>query len=196
MAQIIDIKKRLDKAPNNLITSKPLEFRRSPWETPYFSQMLKPLSTKLEAQRRDSRGAGEPWQLPPHFTLVGGIGWTIRTLFACRKSEQKAREVYHLVGLMDCMVNQVNPVLRTDLIRDLYKKVFSMKRELGVNWYGSIDQVLLPIDSHLFSEAQYRFLLRDARTMKDLYRIIREAMGEMFAILSNEYVFYCPSVGG
>ena len=105
------------------------------------------------------------------------------------------REIYYLAGLVDCMINQVNPILRTDLLRDLYKKVFQMKEKLGVQWHGPLDQVLLPLDFHFHNESEYRAALNNARTLKELYSTIKEGTEEMFDILSFEYVFYCPGSG-
>ena len=90
------------------------------------------------------------------------------------------------------MINQVNPVLRTDVLRGMYNRIFELKQELNTHWYGPLDQVLLPIDSHLYNEAEYRARLQQAGSMKELYAAIREGTGEMFDILSLEYVFYCP----
>jgi hypothetical protein len=116
-------------------------------------------------------------------------------MFIYREEEERMREIYYLAGLVDCMINQVNPILRTDLLRDLYNKVFMMKKKLNVHWHGSLDQVLLPIDFHFHNEAEYRAVLNKARTMKELYDTIKEGTAEMFDILSFEYVFYCPGSG-
>jgi hypothetical protein len=140
--------------------------------------------------------AKEMKELPPHFVLKGGMAFTIRSLYAHRHVEECMREVYYLAGLMDCMINQVNPILRTDLLRSVYKKVLSMKEELNTHWYGSLDHVLLPIDSQLFNESEYRSAIREADTLKALYQSIRAGADEMFDILSLEYVFYSPGAGG
>jgi hypothetical protein len=198
MGDIIDLQRKLDKAPDNVITWRPFHFRRSDWGSQDFLQMSKSQSAKLEAHRQESYEKGEkaPSQVPPHFTLKGGMAFTIRALYVHRNDEGKMREVYYLTGLMDCMINQVNPILRTDLLRDMYKKVFSMKEDLRVNWYGPLDQVLLPIDTWSYDESVYRSALSRAHTMKGLYQAIREGTEEMFDILAFEYVFYCPGVGG
>ena len=128
--------------------------------------------------------------IPAHFTLKGGMAFTIRAMYIHRGKEEKMREIYYLAGLVDCMINQVNPILRTDLLRDLYKKVFLMKEELNVHWHGPLDHVLLPIDSRFHNESEYRAALIRARTMKELYLAIMEGTEEMFDILSFEYVFY------
>ncbi len=101
-----------------------------------------------------------------------------------------------MAGLIDCMINQVNPLLRTDLIRDMYKKVITHKKELNISWYGQLDQVLFPVDDQFYSSRKYRQTLARAKTMKELYDLIREGIDEMFDILSLEYVFYSPGRGG
>jgi hypothetical protein len=116
-------------------------------------------------------------------------------MYNYRENEEKMREVYYLMGLVDCMINQVNPILRTDLIRAIYKEVFKLREALKVHWYGPITQILLPLDSMFYNEFEYKALVSSAGTMKDLYRVIREGTEEMFDILSLEYVFYCPSAG-
>ena len=180
--------------PDNLIVPKPWEFRWSDWDSSHFIQMLRSQSTKLETHRKDNykKGANGVWHLPPHFVLKDGMAHTVRAAYIYREQEERIREVYYLAGLVDCMINQVSPLLRTDLIRDLYKKVMEMKRRLNVNWYGQINQVLLPLDSHLYNELEYREGLTGAKTMRELYNFIREGTDDMFAILSVEYVFYTP----
>ena len=196
MGKIIDLQDRIQKSPDNLIISKPWEFRKAYWKTSHFIQMLRSQAAKLEHHRETIfRDGGNGIQhLPPHFALKGGMAYTMRAMYACRKNEKKMREVYYLIGLMDCMINQVNPILRTDLLRAMYKKVFKMKEELNIHWYGPIHQVLLPIDAQYFQEFEYRAHLKKACTMKELYSTIRKGTDEMFDILSYEYVFYRPSL--
>jgi hypothetical protein len=191
MGKIIYIRDRFQKLPpGNLITSGPWEFRRACWRTPFFAQMLRPLAEKLDP-------SGEPVaSIPPHFSLNHGLASTIQAIYANRRDEDKMRQTYYLVGLTDCMINQVNPVLRTDILRAMYKKVFAMKADFNIHWHGSLDQVLLPIDSRFYDEGAYRSTIRRAATLKALYRTIREGTDEMFDILSHEYIFFYPSVGG
>ncbi len=198
MAQIIRLKEKEGGPPDNLIASEPWEFRKADWETKHFIQMLKSQSAKLEAHRKEiyQRGDKGVWHLPGHFTLRGGMAYTIHAIYKNRNNERKMREVYYLAGLIDCMINQVNPLLRTDLIRDMYKKVIALKNELNTNWYGQLDQVLFPVDDQYYSAIEYRQTLSRAKSMKELYHRIREGIEEMFDILSLEYVFYSPGRGG
>ena len=198
MGEIISLRDKRQTPPNNLITSSPWEFRRADWESPHFIQMLRSQSVKLEYHRGEvcKKGGKGILRLPSHFSIKGGMIYTVRAMYANRVNEDRMREIYYLTGLMDCMINQVNPVLRTDLLKAMYKKVFSMKTELNVHWYGPLDQVLLPVESQFFNENEYRASLKNAQTMKELYRAIKTGTDEMFDILSMEYVFYCPGEGG
>ena len=190
MGKVIDLHTRGKDSADHIITSTPWEFRTAMWKTVHFTQLLRSQAAKLSAQ------TGNSPTLPPHFILKGGMAYTIHALYAHRHDEKEMREIYYLVGLMDCMINQVNPILRTDLLRDLYKKVFAMKAKLSIQWHGTVDQVLLPIDSVYFNDAAYGASLRGAKTLKGLYDAIGEGTTEMFDILSSEYVFYCPWGGG
>ena len=197
MGQVIDIRKGRKCPLDNLITKTPWEFRWANWKVSHFVQMLKSQSLELENHRRAvrARGGTGVWEVPSHFLLKGGLAHTIRALWANRDNERKMRDIYYLTGLMDCMINQINPILRTDLLRDLYKKVFALKASLMVNWYGPLDQVLLPIHPQFYNESAYRSAIARAATMKDLYGIIERETAEMFDILSSGYVFYCPGAG-
>ena len=186
--------KCLESPPDNIIVLKPMEFRRSDWESNNFIQMLRPLSIRLEKEREEiyKKGGTGIRELPPHFTLKNSMANTILALFTYRDHEEKMRDTYYLAGLIDCMINQINPLLRTDLIRDIYKKAMTLKSLLNINWHSSIDHVLFPIDNKFYNELEYRESIQKASTMKELYNSIREGTDEMFDILSLEYVFYAP----
>ena len=197
MAKIIKLKEKAEIPPDNLITLKPWEFRRADWESSYFIQMLRSQSDRLEKHREEAYQKREKgvWDLPSHFIHRGCMAYTIQSIYKYRNDEKKMREVYYLAGLIDCMINQVNPILRTDLIRDMYKKIMALKKVLTVNWYGQLDHVLLPIDGHCYNYREYRETLSRAKTMKELYCFIREGTDKVFDILSKEYVFYTPARG-
>lgn len=197
MGKLIHMPRRAPSPRRNVIIEGPWEFRRAHWESNHFVQMLRDFADRWEKELGvpdlDQTPIVAP--LPPHFNLSGGTAYTIRGMCALRGDETKMREAYYLAGLLDCLINQVNPILRTDILRDLYRKVFDLKEELQMHWYGPLDQVLLPIDSKFYSDAEYRVSVKRAATMKELYQCIRRGVDEMFAILGRHYVFYCPRVG-
>ena len=190
MGKVIDLKSRRKKPPEDLPASGPWRFQKALWRTSHFIQMRLSVAETLEPKPEGLT------TLPPHFSLEGGMSFTIRSLYANRKDEIKMREIYYLIGLTDCMINQVHPILRTDLLWAMYKKVFSMKEALKVHWHGNLDQVLLPLDFEFYDDVSYRASLGKAETMKELYTAIREGTDEMFDILSLEYVFFSPWMRG
>ena len=194
MVRVLKFKEPRGVTPNNLITLKPLEFRFADWGSSHFIQMQKPQSLKLEKHRKEvhEKRDGLIHSLPPHYVLSGSMAFTVQGLFHFRENEEKMREVYYLTGLIDCMIHQVTPLLRTEAIKEMYTKIRTLKSLLNINWYGSIDQIFLPLDTPWHNETEYGVSLSRASTMKELYRLIREGTDEMFDILSLEYVFYAP----
>lgn len=197
MGKVIKFKESKGSMPDNLITSRPWEFRRADWESGHFIQMLRSQSGVLEKHRKEvyEKGDGRVYHLPPHFVLTGSMAFTIQGLFRYRENEEKMREVYYLAGLIDCMIHQVTPLLRTEAIKEMYGKITTLKALLGMNWYGSMDQVLLPLDAQFHNDTEYRGSLARAPAMKELYSLIKEGTEEMFEILSHEYTFYTPGRG-
>jgi len=198
MGKIVHLYPKSEGPPENVIISKPWEFRKADWPLNHFIQMPKSQCARLESLRQEIHKAGRRYtvpDLPPHFSLHQGTAYTIRAMLFYRDNEERMREVYYLTGLMDCMINQVNPILRTDLLRGMYKKVFTMKKEFNVNWYGPFNKLLLPIDHRFFNELKYHSSLNSARTMKSLYQAIKAGTDKMFDILADNYVFYCPGTG-
>jgi hypothetical protein len=189
MAEIIQLHKRSAEKEDDLITSRPFEFRRAPWKSSDFFQVA----------RSDWPGrsdpALEPPGVPPHFVLKGSLGDTIIGIYSLRNDADRMKEAYYVAGLIDCLVNQVNPLLRTFLINDIYKKISLLKGALNLNWYGHIDRVLLPLAPRLYDREKYRERITCGRTLKDLYALIRHGTGEMFEIISKEYIFFTPGEG-
>lgn len=196
MAQIIPLPTRHSERRVNIITSRPLEFRKACRPSKHFIRIPRSRVQEFEARCGNNTGtvsfAGIPWILE----LKWGQGRTICSLFIHRESEQTMRQIYYLAGLVDCMINQVNPLLRTDLLRSLYKEAFELKRSLDVDWSGRLDEVLLPVETFYYNMDAYKRVLANAETMKELYRTIREGTSNMFDVLSERYVFYCPGAGG
>lgn len=196
MAHIITMPGRHPKKEANVITSHPLEFRRRGRSSMCFLQVPRRRAEDFEALFGDGLCGSDP---------AGKVGWgreltcgrdhTILGLFINRQNEEIMRRVYYLAGLVDCMINQVSPLLRTDLLRSLYKEAFALKNTLGIEWCGRLEKVLLPIEERYYSEVEYRETLQRAGTMKKLYGAIENGTSEMFNILGEKYVFYCPGAG-
>lgn len=195
MGDLLYLPGRPVKGNEGPLHGKSWAFCRAPWSTVHFAQMLRSQAEGLTSALEKGGGkTGHP-QIPTHFVLTGGLCMTIQTLFCYRHQEDRMREAYYLFGLMDCMMSKVNPLLRTDLLRSLYKKVFALKDTLNIRWTGQLDHVLLPLHPEFFSEGDYRAEIEKAGTMKRLYEVIRGGTDDMFAILGTEYVFFTPHVG-
>jgi hypothetical protein len=192
MGKLLQFKKG-DASQDNLITAHPMEFRRARWSSTNFIQMRKSLSERYEKEF-DSKLQNTT--IPPHFVLNMGLEYTISALFYYRNSPEVMKEVYFLAGMVDLLINKVCPILRTDLIRGLYNKVFELRNKLNIFWVGPINQVLLPIEPDLYDESRYRASLHGLKNLKDLYAFLMEESQEMFLILCKEYVFYCPNPKG
>lgn len=194
---IIDFQERRKRPPDNLITLRPLEFRRAFWDSSDFVLMRRPDSQRLEKRRAKKPQDGLPGMpgLPPHLVLGESMACTANGLYFHKGNEKSMRDVYYLAGLVDCMINRVSPPLRTGALRYLYHKVSVMKATLNVNWYAPINRVLFPIDDDLYNEMDYIQALAEARRLDQLYLAVRNGVEEMFSILASEYVFYTPGMG-
>jgi hypothetical protein len=196
MGKVIHFRDKDGSPPDNVITLKPWEFRTADWASRQFIQMLKSQSAKLEKHRKEACERGNTVsQIPPHFVLKGSMTYTVQGIYFYRTNEAKMREVYYLAGLIDCMINRAAPLLRTAVIKDIYKKVMTLKTLLNMTWYSAFDQVLFPLDYHFFNEYKYRNKISEASSAQELYRLIREGTDEMFDILALEYTFYIPARG-
>lgn len=189
MGKVINFRKSPVKTTEGVITLSPWEFRKAEWYGKHFTQVLKKEYQKFREEKR-GRGSG-----PHGYSLKDSLADTIHSLYRYKDNPKDMKEVYYLTGLTDCLINQPNPLLRTDLIREMYSKIKTFKEILGVNWYGKMDKVLLPVDEDLFDLEKYRKGLLSAGSMKDLYSLIRLGTEEMFDILASEYVFFVPGDG-
>jgi hypothetical protein len=196
MARIIRLPTRHPERKANIIASRPMEFRKACKPSKYFIQMPRNRAVEFESHYRNSSGSVPRSFVPWGWELKWGQDRTICSLFKYRENEKTMRQVYYLAGLVDCMINHVNPLLRTDLLRSLYKEAFELKRALDVDWSGRLNEVLLPIETFYYKLDEYKEALVSAETMKELYRTIREESSNMFDVLAERYVFYCPGAGG
>jgi len=103
MGKVIDLENRRKGPSNGLTTPEPWRFRKGLWRTRHFIQMRLSLAEPLVYKPEGLA------TLPPHFALKGGMSFTIRSLYVNRRDEKKMREIYYLIGLTDCMINQDYP---------------------------------------------------------------------------------------
>ncbi|MBW1979829.1 MAG: hypothetical protein JRJ12_01290 [Deltaproteobacteria bacterium] len=193
MARIIPFD-RGHQADDNLISQAPLEFRRGDWLRGEIIQCLRSEASKYQAHRREALRKGHRHLrfVPEHFSLVGGCNYTARALFRWRQEEDKARDLYRLAGLMECVVNGTCPVLRTDLLHSIYKTISELRQQLRVSWLGGSRQFLLPLHAKYYERTAFFAKICEARTLKGLYDIVELEASVQFDLLATEYVFYLP----
>ncbi|MBF0496321.1 MAG: hypothetical protein HQK58_07065 [Deltaproteobacteria bacterium] len=150
---------------------------------------------KFEQHRRDVYQAGHGNHIsfvPTHFPLSIGESQTLLGLYQVRDREEDLDQVYYLAGLMECLLNYHQPVLRTDLIRKFYDEINILKSRLGVHWRGNSDHFLLPLASMHYDASVFIVEVERATTMKELLAVIKDGTAEQLTLLKNEYVFYLP----
>jgi hypothetical protein len=182
------------KDDDNLICLKPLEFRRGDWLKGQVIQCLRQEAEKYQAHRRQALVGGHRHLsfVPEHFKLAGGSDYTVLGLYRWRRESLQTRELYRLAGLMECVVNSTSPVLRTDLLRSLYKTIMDLRRRLNMSWLGGSNQFLLPLHPHLYERARFFDKISHTHTLKDLYAVVDQETTVQFDQLAAEYVFYLP----
>ena len=193
MAKIIDFENGR-KADDNLICREPLEFRRGDWHQGQALQCLRVEAEKYQSHRSEAIANGHKHIrfVPEHFSLVGGCDYTVMGLYRWRESEEEAREFYRLAGLMECVMNSTSPLLRTDLLRSLYKTIVELRSSLNFSWRADSTQFLLPLHPHFYRRSHFFDQILEAGTLKALYKTVEHEATVQFDLLAAEYVFYLP----
>ncbi len=193
MAEVIDIHEKV-RLPGNRISSETFEFRWADWQAGNPIQCTIGEAEKYEKHRIEAIRNGHQHIsfVPSHFSLTGGYFYTIRGIFVYRNDEAKAINVYLLAGLMECIVNSTAPILRTDLLRSVYKKILSLKDTLKVAWQGNINHFLLPLHPDFYNPGRFLSVVNACETLNDLYETIKIETREQYEIIKSTYVFYLP----
>ncbi|HDM76397.1 MAG TPA: hypothetical protein ENG51_07990 [Deltaproteobacteria bacterium] len=193
MAEIIDIHGK-NKPPDNVINSSTFQFRWADWESGNPIQCTVMEAEKYEKHRIETIRDGHKHIsfVPSHFALTGGYFYTIRGIFDYRNDDNRAIDVYHLAGLMECVVNSTAPILRTDLLRSVYKKILSLKNILNVKWQGNVNHFLLPLHPDFYNPSLFLTKLNTCETLNDLYKTIKIETRKQYDIIKTTYVFYLP----
>jgi hypothetical protein len=194
MADVIDIEERLPQK-DNLLSVHPLEFRRGPWRSGFAMMCTREESARFEEHRRETlrlKGHEHIAFVPNHFSLDGGYHYTVMGLFRYRAEEALMRRVYRLAGWMECVTRATSPVLRTDLLRRLYKTIQEERQALNIVWRGNIQHFLLPVHPEFRNPNLFLHHIAGAETLKELYDAVETETDILFDILSNHYVFYLP----
>jgi hypothetical protein len=194
MAELIDLTRRF-QGRENLITPKPLEWRRGDWLTGHALLCTRRESERFEAHRLEAcqvEGHRHIGFVPNHFRLDEGYYYTVLGLFRHRGDEATMRRVYYLAGLMESVTNAPSPILRTDLLRRVYQSILEERNSLKVIWRGHVRHFLLPLHTEHYNSNIFYHHVVGAESLKDLYQEIRTETDTQFDILAQHYVFYVP----
>ena len=186
-----------DPTRSNIITANPLQMRWADWEGGNSILVLKEDAVKFELHRRAVLN-GEHSHIsyvPNHISIKNGMESTLNALLRYKEQPDKMQEIYFLAGLMECLINVPQPVLRTALIRSYYQKVFDLKNKLNVRWHSRATSFLFPMRTTHYSHTDFHKKLSEADTLQKLLGEIRQGVEEQFFILGKEYVFYIPRAG-
>ncbi|NLI81382.1 MAG: hypothetical protein GX443_06795 [Deltaproteobacteria bacterium] len=194
MGKLIDFTRK-PQDRENLISSHPLEFRRSDWQSGFAILCTRRESERYEAHRLEAirlPGHQHIQYVPNHIRLDGGYHFTTVGLYRHRENETKMRRVYRLAGLMECVTGICSPILRTDLLRKFYNDILREREELQVVWRGNVEHFLLPLSAEHYNANRFRQAVLEAVTLKDLFAIIERETQQQFQSISSHYVFYLP----
>ena len=193
MAEIIDFRQK-NVLPSNVISSSTFQFRWADWDSGNPIQCTIHEAEEYEKHRTETirKGHKHIAFVPNHFALTGGYYYTIRGIFEYRNDESSALELYYLAGLMECVVNSTAPILRTDLLRSVYKKILSLRNSLNIRWQGNINHFLLPLHPDFYSPSLFISKLNTCETLNDLYKTIKIETQKQYNIAKEMYVFYLP----
>lgn len=164
------------------------------WQTPHVIQVHVGSAAQYEHQRSEDLAAGRTlgYQMPPHFTLDGGMNETAMSLLRHRKSADTLQQVSYLAGLMECLINVPCAILRTDLIRRVYQEIHDLSGSLAVNWRGRVGHFMLPVMEDAGNPKRLENAVRDLDNLKDFFATVRNVTDERHQALAKKFVIYYP----
>ncbi len=182
----------------HVICDRPLRLRWGDWRTQYILQVhvqsaavYEDLRAECLAQGRDPSG-----QMPPGFTLDGGMHHTGMALLRFKDDEERLIEVGYLAALMEALVNTPCAILRTDLIRRVYQEVESMSARLGLRWSGRVGHFMLPLNEDAREPDAFARQVAPLDNLKDFFDTLKHIARSRHESLKKGYVLYYPHRGG
>ena len=109
-----------------------MRLRWGDWRTSKIIQVHVGPAAAFEDYRADcfAQGRDHTGDMPPHFALDGPSHHTALALLRHRNNEEMLIKVNYLAAMMEALVNTPCAILRTDLIRRVYREVDSLGKEL------------------------------------------------------------------
>ena len=183
-----------DMLPNNVITNGPLRLRWGDWRTSKIIQVHVGPAAAFEDHRAEcfEKGIDHTGDMPPHFVLDGPTHDTALALLRHRNNEEKLIQVHYLAAMMEALVNTPCAILRTDLIRRVYREVEVLGKSLALTWHAVEGRFLLPADEDAKSPHAFRSRLAKLDNLSEFFSVLMEVAQRRHDILAKKYVLYYP----
>ncbi|RJX28137.1 MAG: hypothetical protein C4525_17115 [Desulfarculus sp.] len=178
----------------HVITDQPMRLRWGPWRVSRVIQAHVGAAAVYEDFRADCLRAGRDpsAQMPPHFSLEGGLQDTALALLRHRADAQAQARVCYLAALLEALLNAPSPVLRSDLIRRVYQEVERLSAQLSLRWRGGESRFIPPVNQDAADPRRFERTVASLATLREFLETIQALSQERYQILSRDYVFYYP----
>ena len=125
-----------DMPRDHIITDAPMRLRWGDWRTSQIIQVHVRTAAAYEDQRSETLAAGRglPGHMPAHYNLDRGMRDTALGLLRHRHQPDEQKQVLYLAALMQTLLTAPCPILRTDLIRNVYAEVKRLSSRLCVSF--------------------------------------------------------------
>lgn len=182
------------KGPGHIITQSPMRLRWGPWRTSHIIQVHVGAAAAYEDFREECSQSGQDpaAQMPAHFTLNGGLRDTAIALLRFRNNNAAQENVTYLSLLMEILVNVPCPILRTDLIRRVYKEVDRLSSELILRWRSQDGHFMLPLATDAAEPYALAQAIAHIENLSEFFDTIKSLAHKHYQELRNNYVFYFP----
>ena len=183
-----------NEIPNNVITNGPMRLRWGDWRTSKIIQVHVGPAAAFEDHRAEcyEQGMDHTGDMPPHFALEGPSHDTALALLRHRNDEEKLIQVNYLAAMMEALVNTPCAILRTDLIRRVYREVDALGRSLSLSWHAVEGRFLLPADEDAKNPNAFRSRLAGVDNLSEFFAVLKEIAKQRHEVLAKKYVIYYP----
>lgn len=181
---------------DNVITDQPMRLRWGLWRTGHVLQVGLQAAAQYEDFRTECHTSGQDpsGRMPPHFTLDADLRDTAMALLRFQDDPSAQEDVCYLCALMEALVHTPCAILRTDLIRRVYREVESLGKKLSLRWQAGDGHFLLPINEDAGDPNQFRRRVAPLDDLKAFFATLRALAQERYQKLATQYVFYFPRI--
>ncbi len=183
---------------DNVITTKPMRLRWGEWRSNKILQVHVGAAAIYEDFRQEciEQGHDPASQVPPAHELSGGIRETALALLRFRNNEQQQRRAYYLAALLEALITAPCAILRTDLIRRVYREVETLSDELGLRWSSHSGRLMLLLEQDAKDPDMMNKRLENIDNLSRFFDEIRDISGSRYQALATNYILYYPRFVG